>query len=271
MKINWFTVIAQIINFLILVWLLKRYLYHPILNAIDEREKKIADQLKDAEVRKAEAIKEQDEFRQKNETFDVQKNELMSKVATETNEVRQKLLEEARNEANNLSAKLESASKEEQEKQNSEIAQKIQQEVFAITRKTLADLASISLEEQSINVFIKRLNELKEEEKKQFIATFKSTSNTVLVRSAFDLPENLQKEIQKTIDEILGTKTQLQFKTTPELISGIDLTTNGYKLAWSISEYLQLFEKNISEAIKEKPKAEPKKNQEEKKSAPEKK
>ncbi len=49
MKIDWFTLIAQVINFLILVWLLRRFLYKPILKAVDEREKKIASQLKDAE------------------------------------------------------------------------------------------------------------------------------------------------------------------------------------------------------------------------------
>ena len=38
MRINRFTVFAQAINFLILVWLLKRFLYKPILHAIDERE-----------------------------------------------------------------------------------------------------------------------------------------------------------------------------------------------------------------------------------------
>ena len=42
MPIDWFTVVAQAINFLILVWLLKRFLYKPILHAIDEREKGIA-------------------------------------------------------------------------------------------------------------------------------------------------------------------------------------------------------------------------------------
>ncbi len=55
MKINWFTLIAQVINFIILMWLLKRYLYKPILKAIDERENKIKAQLNDAEARKAEA------------------------------------------------------------------------------------------------------------------------------------------------------------------------------------------------------------------------
>ena len=79
-------------------------------------------------------------------------------------------------------------------------AQKTQQEVFAITRKTLSDLASLSLEEQSVNVFIKRLDELKEEEKKQFIAAFKADSNPVLVRSAFNLPPKQQDEIKSSVN-----------------------------------------------------------------------
>ena len=54
MPIDWFTVVAQAINFLILVWLLKRFLYKPILHAIDEREKGIAAQLAQAEAKKAE-------------------------------------------------------------------------------------------------------------------------------------------------------------------------------------------------------------------------
>ena len=70
MPIDWFTVVAQAINFLILVWLLKRFLYKPILHAIDEREKGIAAQLAQAEAKKAEAQKERDDFQHKNEAFD---------------------------------------------------------------------------------------------------------------------------------------------------------------------------------------------------------
>ena len=55
MLIDWFTVGAQALNFLILVWLLKRFLYKPILHAIDEREKRIAKELADADAKKAEA------------------------------------------------------------------------------------------------------------------------------------------------------------------------------------------------------------------------
>ncbi|MEO6949003.1 MAG: hypothetical protein ABI123_05190, partial [Ginsengibacter sp.] len=83
MKIDWFTVIAQVINFLILVWLLKKFLYKPILNAINEREKKIRDQLKDADDKKAAAQKEKDDFKKKNEDFDQQQKALMDKAVAD--------------------------------------------------------------------------------------------------------------------------------------------------------------------------------------------
>jgi F-type H+-transporting ATPase subunit b len=48
MLIDWFTVGAQVLNFLILVWLMKRFLYQPILDAIDAREQRIAAELANA-------------------------------------------------------------------------------------------------------------------------------------------------------------------------------------------------------------------------------
>src|SRR5579871_4525076 len=105
MLIDWFTVGAQALNFLILVWLMKRFLYKPILRAIDEREKRIAAELADADAKKAEAQKERDEFQQKNAEFDQQRATLLSKVTDEANAERQRLLEDARQAADALSAK----------------------------------------------------------------------------------------------------------------------------------------------------------------------
>jgi len=83
MLIDWFTVIAQVVNFLILVWLLKRFLYKPILNAIDAREQRIAKELADAEAKQTEAQKERDEFQRKNEEFELQRTALMDKAKEE--------------------------------------------------------------------------------------------------------------------------------------------------------------------------------------------
>jgi F-type H+-transporting ATPase subunit b len=255
MKINWFTVIAQVINFLVLVWLLKRFLYKPILKAIDDRENKIAAQIKDAADKSAMASKEQLDFIKKNDDFDQQKKGLMDKAVLDANAQRDKLLETAKTEAGLLRSNLEKASKENQEAENMQTAQKTQKQVFAITRKVLTDMASTSLEEQSAKIFIAHLSESEDGAKKEFIDAFKSNGNDILIRSAFGLSVKQQYEINNAVDTVLGTKTQLHFKTTPELINGIELTTNGYKMAWSFSAYLNSLEKNVTEKLNQQPEA----------------
>jgi F-type H+-transporting ATPase subunit b len=121
MLIDWFTVGAQVVNFLILVWLLKRFLYKPILHAIDERERRIAKELADADTRKTEAEKERDEFQKRNDEFDEQREELLSKAKGEARAESQRLLEESRLAADALRAKQEDALKREQQSLNDEI------------------------------------------------------------------------------------------------------------------------------------------------------
>src|SRR5580698_926576 len=147
MLIDWFTVVAQAINFLILVWLLKRYLYKPILNAVDTREKLIAAELADAAAKKAEAGKESDEFKKKNEEFDEQRAALLNKATDEAKAERQRLLDEAAKAADALSTKRREALTNEVNSLDGAITRRMQQEVFAIARKALTDLATSSLEE----------------------------------------------------------------------------------------------------------------------------
>ena len=96
MLIDWFTVGAQALNFIILVWLLKRFLYKPILNAVDAREARIAAELADAEAKRVEAKKERDEFQRKNEAFDQQRAALLSKATDDAKSEHQRLLDDAR-------------------------------------------------------------------------------------------------------------------------------------------------------------------------------
>lgn len=253
MKINWFTLIAQVINFIILMWLLKRYLYKPILKAIDERENKIKAQLNDAEAKKAEAKKERDEFTKKNETFNNQKEALMLKVIDESNSEGEKLKAQVRGEAKLLKAKLEKSLKEEQESNHLEITKKIQQEVIRIAKKTLTDLSSVRLEDEIVNTFIKRITALKEDEREQLVATLNSDNNPILIQSAFALSKDQQAHIKKAILHLIGNERPFQFNATSELIGGIELSTNGYKLSWSISEYLKSLKKNMSKAPEHNP------------------
>jgi F-type H+-transporting ATPase subunit b len=254
MLIDWFTVGAQALNFLILVWLMKRFLYKPILDAIDEREKRIAAELANADAKKAEAHKESDEFQRKNEEFDRQRAALLSKATEEVQAERQRLLEEARKAADVLTAKRQETLRNDTHNLNQAISRRTQQEVFAIARKALTDLATTSLEERLGEVFTRRLREMDDQTKAGLEKALKTASEPALVRSAFDLPAEQRAAIQNAINETFLAEIRVRFETAPELISGIELSTNGQKVAWSIADYLASLEKSVEELLKEKDK-----------------
>ena len=244
MEINWFTFIAQIINFLVLMWLLKRFLYKPILSAIDERETKIKNQLLDAEFQKKEAVKERDEFRVKNETFSSEKDELMKKAVAEAKTEEEKLKEQARVEAKALKDKLEKAFTQDQATKNNTMAKRIRSEVLDMTRKTLTDLSSASLEKQTLEVFLKKMHTLRGDEKVAFSEALKG-GEEVLIQSAFSLSDSEQTSLKQAVKEMFNTENTYEFKVQPELINGVEILTNGYKLSWTISDYLKSFEEDM--------------------------
>jgi F-type H+-transporting ATPase subunit b len=254
MLIDWFTVFAQALNFLILVWLMKRFLYKPILNAIDAREKRIAAELAGADAKKAEAQKEHEEFQQKNEQFDQQRASLLSKAANEAKAEGGRLLDDARKAADALSAKRQEALRNDAQNLNQAISRLAQREVFAITRKALTDLATAGLEERLAEVFTRRLRAMDGNAKETLAAALKSATGPALVRSAFDLPAEQRAAIQNALNQTFSADIRLRFETAPDLISGIELVTNGQKLAWSIADYLASLRKAVGELLKEKDK-----------------
>ena len=258
MLIDWFTVGAQALNFLILVWLMKRFLYKPILNAIDTREKRIAKELADADAKKSEAQKERDEFQKKNEEFDQQRAALLTKATDEAKAERQRLLDEARKAADALSAKRQELLMNDAKNLNQAISRLTQKEVFSITRKALTDLATVSLEERMGEVFTRRLHELDDKAKTVLGDALKKNSEPALVRSAFDLPAEQRAAIQNALNETFSSEIHLRFETSPDLVSGIELSSNGQKVGWSIADYLASLEKGVGELLKEKDKPAPK-------------
>jgi F-type H+-transporting ATPase subunit b len=262
MLIDWFTVGAQALNFVILVWLMRRFLYKPILRAIDAREKKIAAELADADGKKAEAKKERDEFQHKNEEFDQQRAALLGKATDEAKAERQRLLDEARKAADALSAKRREALGNEARSLNKAVSRRAQQEVFGIARKALTDLATTSLEERMGAVFTRRLREMDAKVKAGLAESIRTASEPALVRTAFDLPAEQRAVIQNALNETFSADVRVRFETAPDLVSGIELATNGQKVGWSIADYLTSLEKGVGELLKQQDdaaaKAEPK-------------
>ena len=251
MLIDWFTVVAQVVNFLILVWLLKRFLYRPILDAIDAREQRIATQLADAESMKKAAQQARDEFHLKNETLAQQRTTLMTQAVDDARHERQRLLDDARLAAEALSTKRLEALKTGIHQSRDAILRRTRDEVFAISRKALADLASTTLEEQVVAVFISRLHELDDTQRKTLAQSLAAASAPAMVRTAFDLPAAQRTAIQNALAENFNTRVEVRFETAPDLISGIELNANGHTVAWSLSDYLASLETGMDQLLKQ--------------------
>ncbi len=249
MLIDWFTVLAQIINFLILVWLMKRFLYKPVLHAIDERERKVAEQLADAAKKKFEAQSEMEIFKEKNETFDSQRATLFAKVTSDAHTEREKLLAETRKEIGLLKAKQLQTLKTDSHDLANSIILRTQQEVFAIVRKVLIDLSGATLEEKIIDIFVRRLQELDNASKLDFARAIKSSPGSVVITSAFDLSSDARNSVQKALNDYFSEAVPVRFETSPELIGGIEFTTTGLKVAWSIHDYLSAMNQRVNELI----------------------
>jgi F-type H+-transporting ATPase subunit b len=256
MLIDWFTVGAQALNFVILVWLLKRFLYKPILSALDAREKKVADELADADKRQADARKERDEFQHKSEKLDEQRAALLRKATDEAGVERERLLADARQAAEALSAQRREGLRSDARNLNQAISRRTQQEVFAITRKVLTDLATTSLEERLGEVFTRHLREMDGAAKDSLASAVRTAPDPVLVRSAFELPADQRAAIQNALNETFSAAVRVKFETAPDLVSGIELATSGQKVGWTIAGYLASLENGVVELLMGQEKAE---------------
>jgi F-type H+-transporting ATPase subunit b len=266
MLIDWFTVGAQALNFFILVWLLKRFLYQPILNAIDAREKGIAAQLADADARKAEARDERDQFQRKNAEFEQQRAALLTEATAVAEAQRARLLGEARHAADALRAQREAALRSEHQHLHGEIGRLASEEAFAIARKMLFDLAGVALEERIAEVFVQRLHALNAGErdphaprsdepdaleKTAFVQALQRPGGAALVRSAFDLSSRQQQAIRQALAALCEAEILVDFQRAPALVSGIEVSANGQRVAWSIASYLGELEQRVAALLKE--------------------
>jgi F-type H+-transporting ATPase subunit b len=255
MLIDWFTVIAQAVNFLVLVWLMKRYLYQPILKALAAREQRIAADLADAKAKMAEAAREREEFARKYAEFDRQRAALMYKVQDEAGTERNRLFEAARKDADEFGGKLQGKLDGEYSNLRDSIRHRTRDGVFEIARKTLSDLAGVTLEERMVEVFMVRLQGLGSEEKARLAALLKSPDMPVVVRSAFELASAQHAAIEAAIRTALAGKAPIRFEIVPGLVSGIELVMQGQKVAWCIDDYIASLENGVDELIKERDKA----------------
>ena len=251
MLIDWFTIIAQIANFLILVSLLKYFLYGRVIKAMDERERKIASRLEDAERNREETEKEAKTYRKKNQELEERRKDLLSQAREEAEKERKELAQKAREEISQLQARWREALRQEKDSFLQELRQRVNEQVYHITRKAMRDLADADLEGQIVNTFIERLKNLGEKEQKTIIASLKDGDHLITIMSTYEIASNDRQKITKALRNIFEEEVEVEYQSSPDMILGIELKSHGRKLAWSLDDYLESLEASIGRLLEE--------------------
>lgn len=243
MLIDWFTVAAQIINFLLLVWLLKRFLYRPILDAIEARERKIAAISAEAEAKEKEAEEQLALYRAKLQDFEQHQESMLVQARLEAGKQHADMLERAREEVRDLETKWRADLDRERSTFLLEFRRRAAREILDLTRRTVADLACLDVQECAVRVFLERIRLIDEDARKSL------AQGELLVRTVFDLSEQIQAQIQQALEDRLQMPVILRFERTPGIGLGLELRGNGWRIGWNSESYLEALEEEFREAL----------------------
>lgn len=245
MLIDWFTVAAQIVNFLILVALLRYFLYHRIINAMEQRRKKIQDQLNDAQQQRKQAAKESDALERQKQELEEQRQEILSMAEKEAKEHRVQMIQEAKNEVDDKRRQWQESLRQDQESFIKELREKAGRHIFSVSRKLLKDLGDASIEDQMIELFIKHIQALDPESKHEMADAIGKSDGKVTIGSAFDLSAQTKQRITQVIREEMTEEAQFHYEKSEALVLGIEIKCQGRKISWSSKDYLSDLEKQV--------------------------
>jgi F-type H+-transporting ATPase subunit b len=243
MQLDWFTTVAQIVNFLILVALLKRFLYGPIVRAMNSREAHIAARLHEAEDKLAVAERQTALYHDRLHELDARRDALLVQAKEDAEAQRQHLLEQARQDVQQAQARWHTLLQQERLSFLQELRQQAGQQVCAVARQALTDLASVDLERVVVDHFLERLQGI-DDAVRHTLATA-AHAEGVVVRSAFPMPSDIRQRVAHAVHTTLVTGVDVAFATQPNMLCGIELEVSGHKIAWNLAQYVVSLEERM--------------------------
>ncbi len=246
---EWFTILAQIINFLILVVLLKYFLYGRIIKTMDDREQKIKSRLEEADEKKQEATAEVEKYQAKVRDLKEKQDQKLAEMKEEIEHVRKEDLRRSREEVDLQRVRWFEALQQELESFHEDLRQQIVEGIFKISAQVLTDLADTDLQENITLVFLRRLQKLSVAERNKLNRALQEFQEKPVIQSAFDLPDSLRQTIRLKVQELFPQTNDIRFEQNSTLHCGIELKAGGYKIAWTINSYLESLEERITNSV----------------------
>ena len=238
MELNWTTVALEILNFLVLVWILKHFLYRPVLQVVERRRADIEATLKEATEREQAAEKLRMRFENRLAEWQQDKQAAREELQREMQQQRSRAMEELQE---TLGAEREKVQVLEQRQAN-ELEAHRQREALQLgarfASKLLQDLSGPELEAQIVALVCEQFAQLPEA---QQAALRRVDTAKVEVQSAFTLNEVQRATIARSLNAVTGRQMALSFTEQPELLAGLRLSVGDWTLGANLRDELKGF------------------------------
>lgn len=250
MSIDWFTLIAQIFNLLILLFLLRKFLYLPVLEAVEARQKLIREELKKAEDSRIKAQKAEEQCLQKSLEIERQKQQILADVQREAEKLKANLAEEAENQYHQAKAEWKQRLQSEQKNFDNALQKMVAKHFNRFAEKAMRQMADTELNELITGQFITKIKELPDNEKKQLQAGFQKQKKIVVQTAqplSFELYQQIENVLRSECD--IAENAKLQYEVNPDIIGGIILQSGEYMTQWSLDLYLREFKQTMAKEV----------------------
>lgn len=247
MEIDWITAGAQAVNFVILVLLLRHFLYGRILEALDRREAEIRARLQEAEGQADDARREAERNRREREELEASRGALLREAREEAEAERQERLEEIRAQAEQSRERWRQGLRREREDFLRELRERAATGTWSMVRRILEDLADADLQARAVKVFESRVSEARDDEELRGAV---AAAEELVVRSAFELDPEERGRLESVLRDALDARVECRFETAPELILGLRLEAGDREVQWTVRDQLAALEERVEDLLR---------------------
>lgn len=251
MQIDWITVVAQVVNFLILVWLLQHFLYGPVVRAMDRRERHIGERLEEAAEKERAAEEGKAAYEREKQDLEHKRDELLEQARQDAEARRKELEEDARQAADALRSELHEHVEQERERFLRDLRQHIAERFEDLARQALTSLADAKLEQQIAETFCRQIDALDAQAREEISESALQADQRLAILSSHPLPADVRRSLTRRLHETFGDELEVVYRQNDSLTCGLELNAGSHSVFWSLDAFLDDFEARMTETLNE--------------------
>lgn len=241
MELNWSTFVLEIVNFLVLVWILKRFLYKPVLEVIARRRAGIEQTLAEARQQQADAQQLKADYEGRLDQWDRERIQARQSLDSELEQerTRARAALQAELEQQREKARVSEARRSDDVRRRTEEAALAQGASFAT--RLLEQAAGAEVEARLIELLLSELGDLPDERLATLRNHWAVAPQTIVVTTAFPLAEPQQRRLEQAIADATGLDAPVQFERDATLLAGANIVAGPWILGANLRDELRGF------------------------------